>query len=90
VTRTGSQSTEKVTEKKYEDLEEQTVLQRVIDRLPTGEYQWKMTPLEQKRNIPGLKSRLEWVSTKRNIHAAFKFSFTTNFFKPLSANYTIY
>jgi hypothetical protein len=56
------------------------MLERVLERMPTGDAEWKMISVEQKRNIPGFKSRLEWMWRPRDIKSLFKFSFTNSFF----------
>lgn len=59
------------------------MLEKVIERLPQGDDEWKMVSVEQKRNIPGFKSRIVWTSMPRDIRALFKFSFTNCFFNQM-------
>jgi hypothetical protein len=80
VMRNSSHSTEKIGEKKAEDLEEQSLLERVIERLPGSDAEWKMEPFEKKLFIAGLKCRMRWVWTPRDLFSVFKFSFTNSFF----------
>lgn len=51
--------------------------------MPAGDSVWRMCSVEQKRNIPGFKSRLEWTYRPRDIRSLFKFSFTTSFFNQI-------
>ena len=55
-------------------------MERIIENLPPGESEWKMSPFEQKRIIPGFKSHLEWSWPPRDIYASSKFSFSNCFF----------
>lgn len=51
--------------------------------MPEGDDEWRMVSVEQKRNIPGFKSRIVWTSMPRDIRALFKFSFTNCFFNQM-------